>query len=61
MGTQHLEEVAHVVLEQDDEGDGSHLDQLVEDGSQQTHLQHLSHQQPQQDEDKDACENLYRA
>ena len=61
VGAKCLQEPADVVLEQHDERDGSHLDQLVEDGPQQPHFQDLRHEQPQQDEDEHSGENLHRA
>ena len=60
MRSQCLQETADVVLEEDDERDGTHLDQLVEDGAEQAHFQHLRHEQPQQDEDEHAGEYLHR-
>ena len=52
------QEAAYLFLEEDDEGQHAHADQLVEDGAQQLHLQHLRHHQPDKDEDQDADEHV---
>ena len=41
-----VEELAYLVLKQDDDGYHSHAHQLVEDGTQQFHLQNLADEEP---------------
>ena len=56
--TQRQQETAYLLLEEDDESQHTHADQLVEDGAQELHLQHLRHHQPDEDEHQDADEHI---
>ena len=52
------EELAYVVLEDDDERDDSHRHQFVEYGAQEPHLENLRHEEPHDDEDEYAYEGI---
>ena len=56
-----VEELADVVLEDDDNGNHAHRHQLVEDGAEQAHLEYLRDEHPHDDEDDDAHEGVERA
>ena len=43
------QEAPYLVLKQNDKRQHAHTDQLVEDGTEQFHLQHLRYHQPYQD------------
>ena len=57
-GPKVIEEAADVLLEKDDDGKRSYAHQLVEDASQQLHLQHLADDYPAADEEQDAIEDV---
>ena len=53
-----VKETADVLLKDDDEGYDTHAHQLVEYRTQQAHLQHLTHKEPDQHEDHDTNEDV---
>ena len=61
MGTQIVEELTDILLEQHDQGDDTHTDQLVENRAKQSHLQHLRHEKPDDDEHHNTREHVQRA
>ena len=56
-----VEELAYLLLEQNDERQHTHRHQFVEDAAQQTHLQHLAYEEPHHDEHHDADEDVQGA
>ena len=58
MCSQVVEEVPDVFLEQDDEGDSTHVDQLVQNASQQFHVEDFGDDDPEADEDEHAIEDV---
>src|SRR3712207_9518453 len=46
MGTQGIKETTDFFLKKNDETDDSHAHQLVENGTQEAHLEHLTHKEP---------------
>ena len=60
MSAKIIEELSDVFLEDDHDDDDTYRHQLVEDGSQQAHLQDLRHEEPYHDEDHDAHEDVQR-
>ena len=61
MGADGDEETADVVLEQHDQGECAYADEFVEDGTEQSHLEHLGDDNPESEEDEDAIEDVERA
>ena len=59
MTTDIEKELTDVFLENDDNCKDSHTHQLVEDGAQQSHFQHLRHKEPQHDKHNDAIERIH--
>ena len=55
------QEAPYLVLKQNDKRQHAHTDQLVEDGAEQFHLQHLRHHQPYQDKHQDTRKHIDRA
>ena len=53
-----IEKLANFFLKEDDEGDDTHANQLVEDASKESHFEHLAHQQPHQHKEHDADEDV---
>lgn len=60
MCAKRIEKAAYFLLEEHDKTDDSHAHELVHDGSEQTHLKHLTHEKPHQDEDDDAYKDIER-
>ena len=60
VSAQVVEELADVLLEEDNQSDNTYRDHFVQDAAQQSHLQHLRHHEPQHDEDHDAHEHRQR-
>ena len=54
-------EMAYFLLKEDYQGQGAHIDQLVEDAAQQTHLEDLGNQYPDQHEYQYAGKDVGRA
>ena len=61
MAAEVVEELTDVVLEDDDDGNHAHGDELVEDGAEEAHLQYLRYEHPHHDEHDDAHEGVERA
>lgn len=59
--TERVEEAAYLFLEEHDDADYTHRHELVEDGSEQAHLEHLTHKEPHEHEHDDADEDVERA
>jgi len=59
--TQSQQETAYLVLKQYDQRYHAHIHQSIEDGTQQLHLQNLSHHQPDQYKNQNTGEYLDRA
>ena len=55
------EEVAYLILKEDDEGQCAYAHQLVEDGAQQPHLKGLRYQQPEHNEHQHPVEHVQGA
>lgn len=55
-----VEEAAYLFLEEHDDADDAHRHELVEDGSEQAHLEHLTHEEPHEHEHDDADEDVER-
>ena len=55
------EEMADFLLEEDDEGKRTHIDDFIQNASEKTHFKYLRHQNPYQDKDYDAREDICRA
>ena len=53
--------MAYFLLEEDDDADDTDGDELVHDAAQKTHLQHLAHEEPDEDKDHDADEHIERS
>ena len=60
MGTERVEKLANLLLEQYDECDNTHANQFVEDGAHQTHLEHLTDKQPDEHKHHDSDEHVQR-
>ena len=60
VGTEVVEKLADVVLEEDDDRQHAHTDKLVHDASQEAHLQDAADKEPHQDEHDDADEHVER-
>ena len=60
MGSEVIQELPDVILEEHDQGDHTDADQLVENGTKQPHLQHLRHEQPRDDKHQDAIKHIQR-
>ena len=58
VGPKLVEEVANLLLEQDDEGNGAHVYKLVEHATQDLHLQNLRYHNPEADEDEHSIEDV---
>ena len=61
VSSQIVEEFTDVFLKEDDKTNDTHRHQLVKDATQQLHLQHLRHHQPEDDEHQDTHEDVQRA
>ena len=60
MGTQLIEKLADLFLEQYDQADNTHAGQLAEYAAQELHLQHLGDKEPDEDKHDDAIEHVQR-
>ena len=58
MGTQIIEEHTDIFLEEHDQRNHTHTDQLVENGAKQAHLDDLRHEEPDDDKHHDADEHI---
>lgn len=56
--TEGEEEASDVFLEEDDKGQDTHADEFVEDGTHQSHLYDLRHNDPCHDKHQDAIEHV---
>ena len=54
------EETTDLLLKEHNQGQHSHTDQLIKDGAEQLHLEHLRHHQPNQDEHQDTRKDIDR-
>src|SRR3712207_3573859 len=60
MGTQGIKETTDFFLKKNDETDDSHAHQLVENGTQEAHLEHLTHKEPNEHKEHYADEDIER-
>ena len=60
MGAQTVQKLAYLFLEEDEQGQYTHAYQFVHDGSQQTHLEYMGHEEPQHHKHHDADEHIER-
>ena len=60
VGAERVEEAAYLFLKEHDDADDAHRHELVEDGSEQAHLEHLTHEEPHEHEHDDADEDVER-
>ena len=60
MCSERIEEAAYVLLEKDNKRQHTHGDKLVHDGSEEAHLKHLTHEEPDYHKDDDADEDVER-
>ena len=56
-----IEEVSDLLLEEHDDGNGSHTHKLVEDIAQKLHLKNLADDDPETHEDQYSIEDIHRA
>ena len=60
VGTDAVKELTYLVLEEHYECYNSHTNQLVEDASEEAHLENLRDEEPHQHENNDANEDVER-
>ena len=61
VGAYGVEEMADFLLEEDNDGYGTHTDQLVQYAAKQFHLQYLADKNPDADEDQHTVEDVHGA
>ena len=61
MGSDVGEELANLILEQNQQGDGTDADDTIQQRPQQAHLQNLGDEQPEDDEEEHTKEDVQRA